>query len=519
MPRLTSNATIARERQAETASPAVDEGSSATSFRWTSMGLSVAIFIAFVWLVVFTLLTLFTPLLDAFGFRQTQTAINVYSILHDHVFLAYLTPVLGAPWSLPFEAPVYQFFVALLTYVTRLDLDAAGRIVCVAFFCGTLWCGLRTVTLVLPGDKYAPKLFVLFALVSPLYLFWSRTFMVETCALFFAMAWLMCVIQGLIERSVSLLFLSIPLGILGALAKVTTWPAFVAGYGLFVVADLYRNRTSRVRVQSLLFGAAGILLAFVLTLAWTKYSDQLKLLNPFARFLTSQSLNRWNFGTWSQRFSEKMWLDLLPTRMLPDAIGYCWPILLLCIRYVRLDSERTILAVACIVLFLLPIATFTNLYIIHDYYLTANAIFAIAAAIFLISEVIAVGRPIVAAVLVVFLISGAAARFVTHEWVWATAPLHGQPSYVAATLVANSTPPDSSLIVFGVDWSSEVHYYAERKGVALPNWATLEQAKTFLDDPDAIMGGLRTLAVVDCRAVFQHYPSQIDELVTQFVNR
>jgi hypothetical protein len=50
------------------------------------------------WLFVFTAVTLNLPILDAHGFRQTQTAISVYWMLHEHVFINYLTPVLTAPW-------------------------------------------------------------------------------------------------------------------------------------------------------------------------------------------------------------------------------------------------------------------------------------------------------------------------------------------------------------------------------------------------------------------------------------
>jgi len=486
--------------------------------RWSSVGLSLAIGIALAWLLVFTALTLFAPIIDSFGFRQTQTAINVYSILHDHAFPLYLTPVLGAPWALPLEAPVYQFFVALLTGATGLELDAAGRIVSVAFFCGAVWCGARIVALLVPGDWLAPRLFLLLALASPLYLFWSRTFMVETCALFFMTAWLMCVIEGSRKRSYALLLLSVPLCVLGALAKFTSWPAFVAGYGLLGLAELYRRRT--LLTPLILFGTTGVLVALAVGVAWSKYSDDVKVLNTFGAFLTAASLKNWVFGTWAQRISTALWFDIVPKRMLWDSLGYGWPALLLCIVCVRPLSRRTVLAVACLVLFLLPIAIFTNLYMVHDYYATANAIFVIAAVGFLLSEVVAAGRPLVAAFVVVVLLAGAAVRFTAHEWIQATAPLRDNPWYQAALLVKNSTPPASSLIVFGTDWSSEIPYYAERKSVALPGWATPEQARKFLDDPDALMGGLPIGAVVDCRRGSPNqYPPQLDVLVTQFIGK
>jgi hypothetical protein len=46
-------------------------------------------------------------LYDRHGFRQTQTALNVESMLRGDGFLHYDTPVFGPPWALPFEFPLY----------------------------------------------------------------------------------------------------------------------------------------------------------------------------------------------------------------------------------------------------------------------------------------------------------------------------------------------------------------------------------------------------------------------------
>jgi hypothetical protein len=287
------------------------------------------------------------------------------------------------------------------------------------------------------------------------------------------------------NRNLPLAICSILLCVLAALAKLTTWPAFVIGYGIFLAGELYRTR--KLQIQSVLYCGSGILLALAVTVTWTFHTDQIRLLNQFGGSLTSTALRDHIYGTWYQLFSEELWFEILPRRILPDALGYCWPVLLICIRYVRIRSQRTVAAVASLVLFILPIAIFTNLHIVHDYYQTANAIFLVAAAALLLSELIAVQKPILAAVIATFLVIGALGRFFSHQWVLAR-PVTTHPFYIAAKLVANSTPPASSLIVFGADSSSEVHYYAQRKGVALPFWAP-DQARKFLDHPDAIMGG------------------------------
>ena len=66
------------------------------------------------------------PLCDRHAFRQTQTALSTYWILHGGGLLAYETPVFGAPYSAPFEFPLYQWIVALVHLVTRMSLDLTG---------------------------------------------------------------------------------------------------------------------------------------------------------------------------------------------------------------------------------------------------------------------------------------------------------------------------------------------------------------------------------------------------------
>jgi hypothetical protein len=479
------------------------------------MAAYIAIACGLGWLFFFTLKTLHVPILDAFGFRQTQTAISVYWMLHEHALIRYLTPVLGSPWSLPFEVPVYQLIVAALGTVTSLDLDACGRIVSVGFFCGTLWCAYLIIRSLLPVHRVAALLFVVAALVSPHIVFWARTFMIESCALFFGMAWLLCAICGTRDRSVPLLVLSIPLCVLCALTKITTWPAFVIGYGIFFGWTVWQKR--EIPLTAAIIVGGGIVLTSCVVWVWTWHADRVKQLNLLGEYLTSANLSVWVYGTWTQFFSEKLWRDIVPYRMLPQILGYGWPVLLVCFRYIRMNSSYTLLAIACVILFVVPIALFTNLHMVHDYYQTANALFLIAAVTFLFSELIAINKVIPAAAVGTILFAGAVLHVRDNEWPVATGRHDLDPTYIAANIVRSSTPVDSSLIVFGVDWSPQVNYYAERKGLALPGWASLEKAKTILANVDAYMGGLKLESVVDCRSIGQKYSPELNKLIDAFV--
>src|SRR5258708_3048765 len=51
---------------------------------------------------------------DVHGFRQSQTAVTINALANGSPFLRYETPVLGYPWSIPFEFPLYQWLTACL---------------------------------------------------------------------------------------------------------------------------------------------------------------------------------------------------------------------------------------------------------------------------------------------------------------------------------------------------------------------------------------------------------------------
>ena len=71
---------------------------------------------------------LFKPLVDSYDARQTQTALTTFWLMQGGPIFAYETPVVGYPWSIPLEFPVYQIVVASVSGA-GIPLDAAGRIV------------------------------------------------------------------------------------------------------------------------------------------------------------------------------------------------------------------------------------------------------------------------------------------------------------------------------------------------------------------------------------------------------
>ena len=128
------------------------------------------------------------PIVEQHAFRQTQTALSTYWISQSPLTIPYQTPALGSPWAIPFEFPIYEYAVSRSAGLLGSDLQQTGRLVSYAFL---LLCLLPVGTMLrrlFPGHwREHLAAFSIVFLSSPLYLFWGRTFMVETAALFFAL--------------------------------------------------------------------------------------------------------------------------------------------------------------------------------------------------------------------------------------------------------------------------------------------------------------------------------------------
>lgn len=157
------------------------------------------------------------PLVGPHGFRETQTAMTVYWF---GPMFDYQTPLMGPPWTIPFELSVMQWMTWLVWQV-GVPLDAAGRLVSWSFGIAVLWplskiCGCLQIDFLQAACLY---------LASPIYLFWTSSFLIDSTALFFSMMFLA---EALEERWL----LTFIFGCVAALIKL---PVLV-GFAFFVSA-------------------------------------------------------------------------------------------------------------------------------------------------------------------------------------------------------------------------------------------------------------------------------------------
>src|SRR5262249_40869231 len=142
-----------------------------------------------------------------------------------------------------------------------------------------------TLRLLIPDDRRLTLIFSLLLLTSPQYLFWGRTFLIETCAVFYCLAFLYAAMRFYRRPGPVSFILMLSASLAGILAKSTTWPVYVVAFALFWATEAIKAR----RVN---FGASGgvvmaCVASLIAALLWIAFSDDLKMQSLLGGHLTS----------------------------------------------------------------------------------------------------------------------------------------------------------------------------------------------------------------------------------------
>jgi hypothetical protein len=471
------------------------------NFRWLLAFLFVA---ALVFNFVPIYLEWNQPLAGMHGFRQTQTAISVQYMAKGGPLLRYETPVMGAPWSIPFEFPVYQWCCLLVYRVLPVTLDQAGRLTSCTAFLLTIW-PLWVIIKRLGGDLILFLMMGSMLLCSPTYAYWSKTFMIESTALLFSMTFLALLLVYLQKPRPWTLAAVVLAACLAALVKVTTYTAFLAAGSLLISRDCwqqFRQNSWRSLARRYAPLVAGLAVSVLAVAVWVKYSDSLKSQSPLGATLTSAALRGWNFGSWGQLFSLEF-REIVSTRIIPDSLGVQGPILLGGILFFcgfvagKPNSRTAALAAIMIALFALPIIVHTNLYRYHNYYQFANAIFligAVAVSIWWLYRAAPKWVAILGLAAVIACEVNTSSELFQAECARDKTTAH---EYRIAQLIKNNTPDGTVIVGVGLDWSSVVPYYSERRAVLIPRAHVDRMVRVFDKSPTSVTGGLPVSAIVN----------------------
>jgi hypothetical protein len=425
-------------------------------------------------------------------FRQTQTAISAYYIQAESNFsLAYPTPVLGKPWSVPMEFPLYQWCVVGVSNSLGLPLPQAGRTV--SLICFYLLLPAMFILLIKLGVPARARWWCLALLVScPLYIFYTRAFLIESMALMLSVWFLAAFVAALPTGHRGWLAAAAGAGALAALVKVTTlmiWLVPAIAFGLFQLYDSFAQGGWPAFRRILFRGvalAAGPCLGAVW---WVGKADAIKALNPDGHFLMSGPMRSFNFSTWAQRFQWDIWSSILHnwhTAVMPLAMMGGVAAWVLVGRF----PARHFCLVACAT-FILAGFTFPQLFAWHDYYSYAiGALWLCATGLALAALAARVPRLGIGLMLVVL-----AGQYYSY----------GKNYYVLQTTLGNGgtgltdalralTPRQGVLIMAGNDWSSVTPYYAQRKALMIRTG--LEYDPAYLDAAFARLAGEEIAAFV-----------------------
>ncbi|WP_375414826.1 ArnT family glycosyltransferase [uncultured Bradyrhizobium sp.] len=452
---------------------------------------------------------------DLFGFRQTQTALTAYWLIKEPHAFAYITPALGAPWSVPFEYPIYQWLVVFLTKAGA-PLIVAGRLIAFSAYVGCLLpLTMMARDLQIPRRAVLVVSIVYFA--CPFYTYWSRTFMIETTALLFSLCWLAGFIRGRTNPTPLQWIATLGCGCLAVLTKSTTFLSIGPIAGAVYLFDAWIGlRGDRSAISGYRLFKQGLLCLFPLLIgaAWVAVSDHLKAANAYGLQLSSGALTAWNFGTLAQRFALK---DTI-SRSLKETFGYIGFVLPVLMVLCFIGSRYRTAILFAVAGYLSAFLVFTNLHIVHTYYQSSNAIFACVAAGLAVASLSDKGWSKTALAVLFCIVASQLHYF--HEFYWNAVANDNinSPPVLIALAAKEATKPEESLLVIGGDWSSVIPFYSERKSLMLPRFTPRPTFEKILADPQSFLDGARLGGIIDCRpAQEQKYRPEQTARIDQFM--
>ena len=290
---------------------------------------------------------------------------------------------------------------------------------------------------------------------------WSRAALIEYLALAASIGFALAGMRWRTARSGRWYALSLALGCVAALVKITTALFWVAPFGLLGLPRDDQTQTARSRLAAWSLAVGPILVGIL----WTRYADAIKVASEATAWLTSSALLSWNVGDLPQRLDRASW-----ERALAGVVLLAWGIalpLLACPTVMFAMRRQQIRFVSWIVMTLAgPVLVFFNLYYQQDYYAMAtSASIAILVAIGFVG--LAEMRVRVAQVLLIV-----SATLMTVFWVvyipyWTRIyePISDSEGVLPlAAQIERETDPGQLVAIIGRDWQPSILYYAHRWG-------------------------------------------------------
>ena len=432
--------------------------------------------------VLMRLRNLNSPVSGSYTFRNTQTAWGIRSVANGTISpFSVETPVLGAPWKVPFEFPLYQMISGFLSRLAGLSVEASGRLVSLVFFLLTALIFYRISRFFF--QKTICYIGLAFLLFSAHNLEYGSSVLVENCALFFALAAFLAGLKFVQSKRPAFIYLFGVCSVFASLVKITTSVIWVL-LGALAIAFLFKV-DKRTTLKLLGVGILGHIPAVV----WTRWADQQKSKSVMTDWLTSQNLQSWNFGTLRQRIFYFEWDESLTQGFIPSVAGLTSIAIGLIAISIAFHKNRK-LPLVFLCMFLSGPIVFTNLYFVHSYYWTAVLPAFVLLLVSGLDALLQQGERFGESIfnrtkLFTWIIS---VGLIVASWFSVSGLRHfevftkpgsetwnGEQVGIAVQSIRQYTSQNDQIVIVGMDWNPQILYFSDRKGLMIPyDWDVLE---------------------------------------------
>lgn len=416
-------------------------------------------------------------------FRQAQTAFISHFIDQENDFsLLYEAPIVGKPWvSILLEVPIYQWSVVGLSRITGWTHVVSARSISLTCFYLALpafWLLLRRMGL--PAERRLLPLTLV--LLCPVYIFYSRSFLMESMELMCCAWFLVGYIAMMDRRRWTWFLLATVAGTGAALIKSATYAVWLmpaAAYAAWMLGrDLRSPARWRDSPQTVFWGLAGVAVPLGALRGWILLTDPIKANHASAWIFTSEnlSLGNWGLNDFAARFSASVWGTLMDRWR--EALMPPWLLITtLLIGLLALPAQRTRIAGLAAIFFLAQVL-FPYAYAYQEYYFYACAAFLLGAFGLALHGLLDSRLPRWLCWLLVAVLP-AAQLYRYQDFYFPQQMVQSDGGFSFTMALKEFTPRDSVIVVSGADWGPIVPLYAQRRALMIRNSLVFD--RTYID--------------------------------------
>ncbi|HET7538060.1 MAG TPA: hypothetical protein VFJ90_16485, partial [Candidatus Didemnitutus sp.] len=398
--------------------------------------------------------------------RQAATALSAHFIKQENNFsFDYPTPVLGKPWAVPQEFPLYPWTVAVFSKMSSLGITMSGRVVSIACFL----LALPAVNLLLARWRVEParRWIVLAVIVScPLYIFYARAVLMETMALMMGLWYWVAFDRAVERRSGAWLAAAALAGTGTALVNATTLLFYSVPVVAWCVSRMWAGRATGAWRRELAWAAGAMLLPLAAGLGWSHHADTVTAQNPMAAWVTPERLAAFRFGTPGARFGSYYWTT--KWRILTEEVTVV-PVVMGCLAMAFLvGSRRWRTMLLCVAAFGAALVIFPLLYASGaSHYVSTTVLLLLAMGLALVALLeSSAPRWLALAAAGMVIVGQAAGYFDQYYFAQREA---GPGGGELGAMLRNVTASDECLVIAGRECNAVTPYYAQRRALMIRN--------------------------------------------------